>query len=165
MKDVKILQCFCGKVNPFQPVWKGRAPMKKGPVIIFANDRPFALPRATLMQTAQRIYSREKISCTRKTHVIVCSDYIIKKLNGMFRGKNRATDVLSFNYDDNDLLGEIYISRDRAGVQARRYGVSRDNEILRLFIHGMFHLLGFDHETEPDRRKMEAKESTYLKHP
>jgi probable rRNA maturation factor len=139
--------------------------MKKGPLMIYNDSRPIAMPKASLLQTARRIYSREKIPSARKTHVIFCSDYAIKKLNALFRGNNRATDVLSFNYGDDDLLGEIYISLDRARVQARRYTVTRSNEILRLFIHGMFHLLGFDHETERDRRKMEAKESAYLKHP
>jgi probable rRNA maturation factor len=70
--------------------------------------------------------------------------------------------VLSFNYDDNDLLGEIYISLNRARVQARRYRVSCNNEILRLFVHGMFHLLGFDHEKPGDKKKMEAQESHYI---
>jgi probable rRNA maturation factor len=134
----------------------------KEALIIHHNYKRIAVPRNSLNRTAKRIYCREEIPVARKTHVILCSDYMIAKLNFKFLGKNHATDVLSFNYDDNDLLGEIYISLNRARVQARRYGVSCNNEILRLFVHGMFHLLGFDHEKPGDKKKMEAKESHYI---
>jgi probable rRNA maturation factor len=142
---------------------KGKSAMlPKGPLIVYYNYRHGALPDNLLISTARNIYAKKKIPFSRKTHVVFCSDHAIAKLNAMFRGKNHATDVLSFNYDDDDLLGEIYISLDRARVQARRYKVTFDNEVARLFIHGMFHLLGFDHETVRDRRKMEAQESQYL---
>jgi probable rRNA maturation factor len=69
---------------------------------------------------------------------------------------------LSFNYDEDDLLGEIYISLQRAAIQARRYDVSYESEIERLFIHGILHLLGFDHETAPQRKRMEALENRFM---
>jgi probable rRNA maturation factor len=136
--------------------------MNKSPVIFIQDCKCGPFPKNSLNATARSVYRREKIHPGRKIHVIFCSDYTIKKLNSMFRGKNRPTDVLSFNYDDKDLLGEIYISLQRARVQARRYDVSYNNEILRLFVHGMHHLLGFDHERPGDKRKMEAKEIQYL---
>jgi probable rRNA maturation factor len=144
------------------PALKGKNSVQKGPLIIYNDHDRGPLPKGPLIRTAKNIYAEKKIPLARKTHVIFCSDRAITKLNAMFRGRNHATDVLSFNYDDNDLLGEIYISLNRARVQARRYKVSCDNEIVRLFIHGMFHLLGFDHESACDRRKMEAQESLYL---
>jgi probable rRNA maturation factor len=134
----------------------------KSPLIVYFDYKYGALPDNLLIRTARNIYATKKIPLARKTHVIFCSDHTIAKLNAMFRGKNHATDVLSFNYDDDDLLGEIYISLNRARVQARHYKVTYDNEVIRLFIHGMFHLLGFDHERARDRRKMEAQESQYL---
>jgi probable rRNA maturation factor len=135
------------------------------PVLIHRGNAAEGVPVRLVANTARRIYAREKIPVGRKTHVVFCSDDAIRKLNARFRGKNRATDVLSFTFDEADLLGEIYISLRRAAVQARRYHVSRDNEILRLFVHGMFHLLGFDHQILQDRRTMEAKESQYLPMP
>jgi probable rRNA maturation factor len=137
--------------------------MQKGPLLFcHAYKRGVAVPKDPLIRTARRIYGKEKIPLVRKTHVIFCSDRTMMKLNAMFRGRNHTTDVLSFNYDDDDLLGEIYISLNRVRVQARRYKVAFDNEILRLFVHGMFHLLGFDHENALDRRKMEERESQFL---
>jgi probable rRNA maturation factor len=94
-------------------------------------------------------------------HVIFCSDHVIKKLNTQFRNKPKATDVLSFNYDEEDFIGEIYISLQRAAVQARRFGSTYNEEIERLFVHGMMHLLGFDHEKESDRAEMEKQEALY----
>jgi probable rRNA maturation factor len=136
--------------------------MANCPLMIFNDFKHSSLPKELLITAARRIYIREKIPLARKTHVIFCSDYKIARLNSMFRGKNHPTDVLSFNYDDKDILGEIYISLQRARVQARRYDVSCSNEILRLFIHGMLHLLGFDHERPSEKKKMEALESQYL---
>jgi probable rRNA maturation factor len=130
--------------------------------LVFCHDfRRMSFDKKPLLLCARAIYAREKIPLSRKTHVILCSDYTIKKLNAMFRHTNRATDVLSFNFDENGLLGEIYISLERTAVQARRYHVTFGNELKRLFIHGMFHLLGHDHETPGQQRKMAAKEALY----
>jgi|WetSurMetagenome_2_1015567.scaffolds.fasta_scaffold00008_166 probable rRNA maturation factor len=108
------------------------------------------------------IFKRENVPLTRKVHVIFCSNRAIRRLNAAFRHKDRATDVLSFNYDEPDLLGEIYISLQKAKAQAGEYRVTFESEVLRLFVHGMFHLLGFDHESERDAKKMRRKESPYL---
>jgi probable rRNA maturation factor len=141
----------------------GYKAITKLPLIVFHDYKALSYPKKSIITTAKRIYKREKLSILKKAHVILCSNIKIKKLNSMFRHKNRATDVLSFNYDDNDMLGEIYISLQKAKTQAKEYKVTYDNEVLRLFVHGMFHLLGFDHETEKDKKKMQAKENIYVK--
>ncbi len=132
------------------------------PVFVFHEYRKLPYPQKSIITAAARIYRTEKLPFSKKTHVIVCSDRAIRRLNAMFRNKDRPTDVLSFNYDENDLLGEIYISLQRAKVQAREYKVTYNNEVLRLFVHGMFHLLGFDHETKKDKERMQEKELRYV---
>ena len=131
------------------------------PVTFFHAYRGLAFPEQLLRARTKEIYSGEKIPERTCLNVVLCSDHVIKRLNTLFRGKPCSTDVLSFNYDENDLLGEIYISLQRAEIQARRYRVSYDSEIERLFVHGMFHLLGFDHKTAPQRKQMEALENRY----
>jgi probable rRNA maturation factor len=131
-------------------------------MVFFHIYKALPYPRNHLGNIARLIGEREKIPRGRAVHVILCSDYFIRKLNARFRGKPYPTDVLSFNYDEEELLGEIYISLQRGKIQAKRYNVSYSSEIRRLFIHGMFHLLGFDHETPSDRIRMEAKERKYL---
>ena len=75
---------------------------------------------------------------------------------------NRVTDVLSFPFNDVDFLGEIYLSLQRAKVQAMRFGFLFDDEIERLFVHGMLHLLEYDHMTDSERIQMENKEREYI---
>jgi probable rRNA maturation factor len=129
---------------------------------VFHAYKALPVPRKRLRDIAQQLYTIEKIPPKKCVHLILCSDFFIKKLNARFRNKQYPTDVLSFNYDENDFLGEIYISLQRGKIQAKRYKVSYSNEIERLFIHGMFHLLGFDHEKPQERTRMEAKERTYI---
>jgi probable rRNA maturation factor len=118
-------------------------------------------PRAALTAAATRIAAAEDGRRRRAVNCICCSDYKIRKLNRDYRTIDRATDVLAFPFDEPDFLGEIYISLQRAAVQARRYGHSYDQELLRLFVHGYLHLLGYDHHDEKQRRRMEEREARY----
>jgi len=74
----------------------------------------------------------------------------MKDLNARFRSKNKTTDVLSFRLDSTDLVGCIVIDLNIAATQARRFGHSLNQEITELYLHGLLHLLGFDHETAAD---------------
>lgn len=127
------------------------------PLRIFRRTGDAAVPDAALQRCASGIYKKERVRTEQTTSLIFCSDYIIRSLNARYRHIDRATDVLSFVMADPDLLGEIYISVERAAVQSRRFGSSFGEEILRLFIHGLLHLLGYDHEAENDREKMKKK--------
>ena len=93
--------------------------------------------------------------------IIVDNDYI-HKLNKEYRGIDRVTDVISFalednldiKYDDFRLLGDIYISIDKARSQAIEYGHSFLRELCFLSIHGLLHLLGYDHMEKEDEKVM-----------
>jgi probable rRNA maturation factor len=84
-------------------------------------------------------------------NIIFVTDRQIHALNRRFLRRDRPTDVISFNNDgpqlpgEPRLLGEVYISRDRARTQAREYGVSYASELRRLVLHGLLHLLGLTH--------------------
>ena len=102
------------------------------------------------------------------------SDKKIRELNRQFRGIDKATDVLSFPQDEPvgeafplvgpapRPLGDIVISGDRVRAQAADYGHSQRRELAYLAVHGLLHLLGFDHETEPDRERMRRAEESAL---
>jgi len=94
--------------------------------------------------------------------LVFCCGQTIKRLNNDYRKKNRVTDVLSFGFDDFDYLGEIYICVSQADEQRKEYGLSLDEEVQRLFVHGLFHLLGLDHESEEERLAMERREKKYI---
>src|SRR5262245_22272104 len=76
------------------------------------------------------------------------SDKRIRQLNGQFRGIDKATDVLSFPAGEKTNLGDIAVSVDTAVVQAKENGLSFDEEIAQLILHGLLHLSGYDHETD-----------------
>ena len=78
------------------------------------------------------------------------SDKRIRELNRQFRGIDKATDVLSFPADETDELnlGDIAISTETAATQAKENGLSFDDEIAQLILHGLLHLSGYDHETD-----------------
>ena len=97
---------------------------------------------------------------------IVDNDYI-HDINRTYRHKDAPTDVISFAFlDDNPerdallrsgqmvVLGEIYISSDKANEQALAYGHSLERELKFLFVHGLLHLLGYDHMKEEDEKLM-----------
>jgi probable rRNA maturation factor len=79
----------------------------------------------------------------------------IKALNKTYRGKNKPTDVLSFESDDETSLGELAISPEVISVQAREHGLLVREELGYMVLHGFLHLLGYDHETsEKDAARM-----------
>jgi len=91
----------------------------------------------------------------RNVTIVFVGDAAIRKLNQQFRGKDYATDVLSFpteaevfEAEEKANLGEVVISVQRAAVQAKENGLSYTNEIEQLILHGLLHLSGYDHETD-----------------
>ena len=132
------------------------------PIIILPERRTVRLPVGKIRNVALRIYSEENISFHKPANLICCSDYSIRKLNREYRSLDKATDVLSFPFDDNDFLGEIYISLKRTAVQARKFGTTFQEEFLRLFVHGMLHLTGYDHMKPVERSLMNRAENHYL---
>jgi probable rRNA maturation factor len=85
--------------------------------------------------------------------VVLVGDRAMRDLNRRFRGRDCATDVLSFAYGGKGdcgvpFLGEIVISPATAQSQALRWGSTHDREMRRLLVHGMLHLLGYDHTSD-----------------
>ncbi len=123
--------------------------------------------RENLYNTVRHILQGEGRNNAAVTIVLVDDPYI-RKLNHKYRQLNRATDVLSFNLNDelesnSEELGDVYISVDRAREQAYRYHISMENELHRLLIHGCLHLLGYDHQNSQDRKEMRDKEQFYFR--
>ena len=87
--------------------------------------------------------------------IVFVGDNAIRKLNRRFRGRDYATDVLSFpcaaepfETENRSKLGEIVVSVQRATAQAHSNRLSFDNEVKQLILHGLLHLCGYDHETD-----------------
>lgn len=93
--------------------------------------------------------------------LLLTGDAEIHKLNKQFRGKDKATDVLSFSDRESGMpsnnLGQIVISVDHAKAQAKELNQSLEEELRFLFTHGLLHILGYDHEEPEDEKLMLEK--------
>ena len=107
-------------------------------------------------------------SVPEPTQLILTDDAFIRRLNAAYRGKDMATDVLSFDLgadsplDAASVHGEIYISLERTRTQATEQGVTILEELARLLIHGLLHLAGYDHDT-PERLHFMENETDRLR--
>ena len=105
--------------------------------------------------------------------VTLTDDAHIHELNKKYRGVDRPTDVLSFALTESDeptveggpeteILGDLILSVERVAAQAEEYGHSLKRETAFLTVHGMLHLLGYDHIENEDREEMEAEQRTVM---
>ena len=126
------------------------------------------------LETAEKVlYSaleKEHMENTSFNLIIVDNNYI-HELNKNYRHIDRETDVITFALEDEDtviipdeerILGDVYISLDKAKAQAEEYGHSFLREICFLAVHGFYHLLGYDHMNEEDEKVMFAKQEEVL---
>ena len=97
------------------------------------------------------------------------SDSVMRVLNKKYRGLDKATDILSFTYEDardpsghRVLFGDLVISVPRILAQAKRYRVTPGRELARLLTHGALHLCGHDHVKLGERKRMRARERVHL---
>ena len=103
-------------------------------------------------------------------NIIIVDNEYIHKLNKEYRNVDRPTDVISFALEDNGsmetaygrILGDIYISIDKAREQAKEYGHSLKRELAFLSIHGLLHLLGYDHMEEEEEKVMFGRQELIL---
>lgn len=104
-------------------------------------------------------------------NVIIINNEKIHKINKEYRGIDRPTDVISFALEDykdikyeNDyrVLGDIYISVDKVKEQAKEYGHSEKRELAFLAVHGLLHLLGYDHMEKEDEKVMFSRQELIL---
>lgn len=128
-----------------------------------------ALIHNVLNETARR----HALSEAAEVSLTLVDDEQIHELNRDYRGVDRPTDVISFALEEGDepaiiggpaemLLGEIVISMETAMRQAAEYGHSLEREVAFLALHGMLHLLGYDHMTQEDEKRMFDKQTEIL---
>lgn len=101
-------------------------------------------------------------------NIVFANDKLIRALNKQYRKKDKITDLLTFTYAGENggqdyLLGEIMICIPQARRQSKEFAVTFENEMYKLFIHGMLHLRGYDHEKDPDFRVMKLLEDKIMK--
>ncbi len=118
-----------------------------------------------LEEAVERALARESIQGPWELSLSLVSLDEIKELNRDYRQQDKPTDVLSFpvmEYYDNLIMGDVVICYSKAVDQAKEYSHSLEREILYLFLHSVFHLLGYDHMDEEDKLEMRQAEEEVL---
>ena len=124
----------------------------------------------TVKKVLEYAFKKEKLDKVIFNVIIVDNDYI-HQLNKNYRNIDRETDVITFALEDEKemvapegerILGDIYISIDKAKAQALEYGHSLLRELSFLAVHGFYHLLGYDHQTKEEEKVMFQKQEEVL---
>lgn len=138
-------------------------------------DESLVAYQQTYEQLLSKTLKHLKLNFNPYVSVTLVDNEFIHNINRDYRHIDRPTDVISFAFLDGDenkdkifqsgemvVLGEIYISFDKAREQAASYGHSLDRELKFLFVHGILHLLGYDHMNIEDEKKMFALQDEIL---
>ena len=137
--------------------------------ITITNETGEYVDKALLNKVAAYALKSENVD-NGVVNIIIVDNKKIREINKEYRGIDRETDVISFALEDDDtfielpirILGDIYISIDKAKSQALEYGHSLKREICFLVVHGVLHLLGYDHMVSSDEKVMFSKQDKIL---
>ena len=152
--------------------------MKK--FVIYCDGEEFPFSRAESLETAMQDFVKTDVPLA--VELVFVDGEEIRRLNRELRDTDRVTDVLSFptldgikgeeifaeeypfdiDEEGNLLIGSIAVCCERAREQAEEYGHSYERELHYLLVHGIMHCLGYDHETDEDKREMREKEEYIL---
>jgi len=138
--------------------------IRREPEMLAVSDADITAVRRAI-ETVGRLYGAEDAEVS----VTLTDDAHIHELNRIYRAVDRPTDVLSFALTESeepeivgaqghDVLGDLVISLEHVAAQAEEYGHSPLRELSFLTVHGMLHLLGYDHMEEAERQEMEEEQ-------
>ena len=102
----------------------------------------------------------------KEISIVFCNDDYLLELNKKYLNHNFYTDIITFDYSkNNNISGDLIISIDTVSYNAKKYNEEFNNELNRVIIHGILHLLGFDDKTEEQKIIIKEKENYYLNFP
>ena len=118
--------------------------------------------KSILKKWIKKVVKKEG-SAIAELNFIFCDDEYLLEKNKTFLKHDTLTDIITFDYSEkNTLTGDVYISIERVKENAQNYEVSFKNELHRVIIHGVLHLLGYKDKDEKHQKEMREKEDFYL---
>ena len=114
-------------------------------------------------QWLQEVAKKEE-GCIQEIHYIFCDDSYILEMNKNYLNHDYYTDIITFPYshDKKDIKADIYISVDTVASNAEQFNVTFDNELNRVIVHGLLHMLGYQDKSDEQALVMREKENYYI---
>lgn len=134
--------------------------------VFLANEQPISVDERRLSALAHHVLTSEGLGGDLELSVLFVSREHVKQLNARFAHENHATDVLAFPMMEEDeeasLLGDVVVCPEVAEENAARMNHSMSRELDTLVVHGTLHLLGYDHQNDQERARMDARTEQIL---
>lgn len=132
-------------------------------VTFFTQDIPFTFKGRRLTSRWLKAVAEGEGKQLGDIAIIFCSDNYLLDINKKFLQHNYYTDIITFDYcEGNRLSGDLFISVDSVRLNAAEYGSSFEDELNRVIVHGLLHLMGYDDHSDEDITQMRAKENACL---
>ena len=129
----------------------------------FNVDISFVFKGKTLNNRWLRMVAGSEVRRIGDISIIFCSDNYILDVNMRYLQHDYFTDIITFDYCEGDRLsGDLFISIDSVRENALYYGAEFEDELNRVMVHGLLHLIGYDDHTEEEQKVMREKEDYYL---
>ncbi len=133
------------------------------PIQFFTEQTKFTLKHKTQVREWLIYLIRKEKKLLGEINIIFCSDEYLLKLNEQYLNHDTFTDIITFDFVDGKIIsGDIFISIDRMKENAKLFHVEQSNEIRRLIVHGVLHLLGYKDKSAKDKKNMTAQEERAL---
>lgn len=132
-------------------------------VSYFFEETDFKFKNRRLNNAWLKTVAGSEIKKLGDINIIFCSDNYILDVNQRYLQHDYFTDIITFDYCEGDVLsGDLFISVDSVRENSVFYGTYFENELNRVIVHGLLHLIGYDDHTDEDIRTMREKENYYL---
>lgn len=138
--------------------------MSRSNIHFFSEDLPFNLPQKTALRSWIVSTIKAESYQLKEINFIFCSDSYLLEMNRTYLNHDTFTDIITFDNSEERgiIVGDVFISIDRIRENAQRFGVSETDELHRVMIHGVLHLLGYGDKSKEKKAQMTAKENQYL---
>ena len=129
----------------------------------FFEDTDFLFKKKTINNKWLKLVAESEIRRVGQINIIFCSDNYILDINQQYLQHDYFTDIITFDYCEGDVLaGDLFISVDTVRENAIEYGTEFEDELNRVIVHGVLHLIGYDDHCDEDITQMRKKEDYYL---
>ncbi len=135
-------------------------------IAFFEEDIAFKVPKPRLVKAWLKSVATAEGFLAKQLNYIFCSDEYLLLINQQYLSHDYYTDIITFDNsseESSELEGDIFVSIDRVTDNAKNMGVDFGAELLRVLVHGVLHLCGYEDTTEALKSEMRAKEDFYIK--